>query len=279
MATSITAAQVKALREKTSLPMMESKKALVEADGDEDRAVGILKEQFKKVLVKRAENATSEGRIVILLKDGGTEAAMVEIQCESAPVASGEEFVAFSDQCAEQLLNGPGADTPEDLLTQPAPGSEGKTLNDVWEDLTNKIREKIVVARVTRVSGPVNGYVHHDGKNAALFAADGDSDNVGLLRDVAMHITALKPQVCNPENLDSATVEAERTRLTDDAKASGKPDNIVEKIVDGRMKNFFDEQGVLTYQAFAKDDSKTVSQTLAESGFKARAFTRWVLGN
>jgi len=276
---SISAAQVKALRDKTSLPMMECKRALVEAEGDEDRAIEILREQFKKVLVKRAENATSEGRIVILLNDDATEAAMVEVQCESAPVASGEEFVAFSNQCAEQLLNGPGADAPEDLLTQPAPGSEGKTLNDVWEEMTNKIREKIVVARAVRVSGPVNGYVHHDGKNAALFAADGDSGNIEVLRDVAMHVTALKPQVCSPEDLDSAAVEAERTRLTDEAKASGKPDNIVQKIVDGRMKNFFDEQGVLTYQAFAKDDSKTVSQALAESGYKARAFTRWVLGN
>ena len=94
-----------------------------------------------------------------------------------------------------------------------------------------------------------------------------------------MHVTALKPQVCSPEDLDSAAVEAERTRLTDEAKASGKPDNIVQKIVDGRMKNFFDEQGVLTYQAFAKDDSKTVSQALAEAGYKAVGFTRWALGN
>ena len=135
------------------------------------------------------------------------------------------------------------------------------------------------MARVTRVTGPVNGYVHHDGKNAALFAADGESESIDVLRDVAMHVTALKPQVCNPDDLDGAAVEAERTRLTDEAKASGKPDNIVEKIVEGRMKNFFVEQGVLTYQAFAKDDSKTVSQALAESGYKARSFTRWVLGN
>lgn len=275
----ISAAQVKALREKTSLPMMECKRALVDAEGDEDRAIEILKEQFKKVAVKRAENATTEGRIVVLLSDGGAEAVMVEIQCESAPVASGDELVKFSNQCAEQLLNGPGAETPEELLAQPAPGSEGKTLQDVWEDMTNQIREKIVVARTIRLKGPVNGYVHHDGKNAALFAADGESDNLELLRDVAMHITALKPQVCGPEDVDSAAVDAERARLTEEAKASGKPDNIVEKIVDGRMKNFYVEQGVLTYQAFAKDDSKTVSQALAEAGYKARCFARWSLGN
>jgi elongation factor Ts len=89
----------------------------------------------------------------------------------------------------------------------------------------------------------------------------------------------LRPAYCNTENLSQADVEAERARLTEEAKASGKPDNIADKIVDGRMKNYYDEQGVLTYQAFAKDDSKTVSQALAEAGYKAVGFTRWALGN
>ena len=275
---SITAAQVMALREKTSLPMMECKKALVEADGDEDKAVEILREQFKKQMVKRAENVTAEGRIVVRCADDGSEAVMVEVQCESAPVAGGEDFVFFSDACAEQLLTGPGAASAEELLSQSCPGKDGQTLQDIFDDMINRIREKMVVARITRVSGPVNGYVHHDQKNAALFCAEGEGDNRDLLRDVAMHITALKPQVCNVEDVEDSVVEAERTRLTDEAKASGKPDNIVEKIVDGRMKNFYVEQGVLTSQAFAKDDSKTVSQALAEAGYKAKSFDRWVIG-
>lgn len=276
---SISAAQVKALRDKTSLPMMECKKALVDADGDEDKAIDILREQFKKQMVKRAENVTAEGQIIVLCADGGSEAAMVELQCESEPVATGEDFIAFSNQCAQQLLTGPGAETPEELLAQPAPGGDGKTLQQLFDDMINKIREKMVLSRVARVTGPVNGYVHHDGKNAALFAADGESDNLGILRDVAMHITALKPQVCNVEDLDDAAIAEERTRLTDEAKATGKPDNIIDKIVDGRMKNFYVEQGVLTYQPFAKDDSKTVSQALAEAGYKPRSFVRWVIGN
>jgi elongation factor Ts len=275
----VTAAAVKALREKTTLPMMDCKKALVEADGDEAKAIEILREQFKKIQIKRADNETTEGLIEIAMKDDGSEAAMVEVQCESAPVASSEEFKSFARQCASQLLNGPGAATPEELLSQPAPEATGKTLQDVWEDMTNQIREKIVVGRITRVAGPVNGYVHHDGKNGALFQAAGESSKLELLRDVAMHITALRPAYCNTENLSQADVEAERARLTEEAKASGKPDNIADKIVDGRMKNYYDEQGVLTYQAFAKDDSKTVSQALAEAGYKAVGFTRWALGN
>ncbi|MBI1311990.1 translation elongation factor Ts [bacterium] len=276
---SVSAAAVKALREKTNLPMMDCKKALVEADGNEEKAIEILREQFKKIQLNRADNATTEGTIAILINDDASLAAMVEVQCESAPVATGEDLQRFAKQCAEQLLNGPGAATPEELLGQPAPGAEGKTLQQCWEDMTNQIREKIVVARVARVEGPVQGYVHHDGKKGVLFQADGDSGKLDVLRDVAMHIAALSPACCHPEELDAAAVAAERARLTEEAKASGKPDNIVEKIVDGQMKKFFDEQGVLTYQAFAKDDSKTVSQALAEAGYTAKGFTRWVLGN
>ena len=275
----VTAAAVKALRERTNLPMMDCKKALVEADGDEERAIEILKEQFKKIEEKRKDNATSEGLVQLSIKEDGSEGAMVEVMCESAPVASSEEFRSFARQCADQLLNGPGASSSEELLAQSAPEVDGKTLQDVWEDMTNQIREKIVVGRLARVAGPVNGYVHHDGKNGALFQAEGESSNPELLRDVAMHITALRPAVCNTDNLSQADVDAERARLTEEAKASGKPDNIVDKIVDGRMKNYYVEQGVLTYQAFAKDDSKTVSQALAESGYKAVGFTRWSLGN
>ena len=203
---------------------------------------------------------------------------MVEVQCESAPVASSPQFVDFTNQCANQLLNGPGAATSEELLAQPST-TEGKSLQNIWEDLTNQIREKIVVARVARVEGPVNGYVHHDGKNGVLFQAEGDGDNLELLRDVAMHIAALRPTVTCAEELDQAEVDEERNRLSEEARATGKPDNIIDKIVDGRMGNFYVEKGVLLSQQFAKDDSKAVSQVLAEAGFKAKGFVRWVLGN
>lgn len=274
----VTAAAVKALRELTNLPMMDCKKALVEADGDQEKAIEVLREQYKKIAIKRADNATSEGQIVVLMNDDASEGVMIEVQCESAPVAGSEGLQSFARACAEQLLNGPGAATPEELLAQNAPGSD-ETLQQVWEELTNQIREKIVLSRVIRVAGPVQGYVHHDGKNGVLFQAEGDSGELDILRDVAMHIAALKPQVTHPDGLDPAIVQAERDRLTEEAKATGKPDNIVEKIVDGRMANFYVENGVLTSQPFAKDDSKSVSQALAEKGFKAVDFTRWVLGN
>lgn len=275
----ISAKTVMALREKTGLPMMECKKALKEAEGDETRAVEILKSQYGKVMEKRALNPTEEGRIFVNVADDGSAGVMVEMQCESAPVASNEEFNELGNALATQLLTGPGAATPEELLAQPYPGKSGVTLQQEFEDIVNKIREKIVVARVIRVDGPVGSYTHHDGKTAVLFQAEGEGGS-DALRDVAMHIAALKPVVTNVEELDPQVVKQERDRLVEEAKATGKPDNIIDKIVDGRLKVFYREDaGVLVEQPFAKDDSKSVSQVLAEKGLKAKGFTLWVLGS
>src|SRR5690606_32316496 len=256
------------------LPMMECKKALVEAGGDEAKAVEILQAQFEKVKLKRADNVTNEGRIFVAVKDDGSEAAAVEIQCESAPVAGGEDLARLGEALVKQLLDGPGAATPEELMQQSPSGGDGKTFQEVYETMVNKIREKIEVTRIARVAGPVGVYVHHDGKTAVLFEAEGDKKDAPVLRDVAMHIAAMKPQVTNIADVDPAAVKAERERLSAEAKATGKPDNIIEKIVDGRMGVFYrDEAGVLTEQPFAKDDSKTVSQALSEAGLKAKNFT------
>lgn len=275
----ITAQAVKELRDLTNLPMMEVKKALTEAQGDQKRAIELLKEWNKKVSIKRAENATSEGLIRTGTTQDGSRAAMVEIQCESAPVAKADDFIFLADQCVKALLAGSGAATPEELLKQAAPDRPGTTLAALLEEVIGKIREKMVVARVLRVDGPAGAYSHHDGKTGVLFQASGDKKTVPVLRDVAMHVAALKPLVTHPEELPAAEISAERDRLSKEAAASGKPANIVEKIVDGRMKTYYAEQGVLGYQLFAKDDSKTVNQALAESGLKPVGFTRWILGN
>ena len=268
----ITAAAVKALREKTDLPMMDCKKALVEAGGDEEKAIEILREQLQKVMVKRADNETAEGRIFTKIADDGSKAAAVVMLCESAPVAGSEGLAAIGNAAVTQLLTGPGADSGEALLEQANPS--GGTLKQLYEETVNKIREKIVVGKTACVNGPVGVYVHHDGKTAVLFEATGTAKDPSVLRDVAMHIAAMRPTVATVEEVDPAAVKAERERLTAEAKASGKPDNIIDKIVDGRMKVFYrDEAGVLTEQPFAKDDSKSVSQVLAENGLTAKAFT------
>ncbi len=268
----ITAAAVRSLRERTDLPMMRCKQALVESGGDEEKAIEILASQTANIRAKRADNATSEGRIFIAIKDDGSEAALVDFQCETAPVASNEEFLSLGEAMVQQLLNGPGAETPAELLAQDAPGKSGVTLQQVLDELVNKIAEKFEVAFVARMAGPVGYYVHHDGKTAAMIQATGENMNAPILRDVAMHIAALKPSLASESDVDPAKVTAERERLTEEARATGKPDNIIEKIVDGRMKNFFQTEGVLTTQAFAKDETKTVGQVLAAENLEAKAF-------
>lgn len=274
----ITAEAVRALRERTDLPMMECKKALVEASGDQEKAVQILKERVKGLKLKVADRSTSEGRIPTLTAADGSAAVMVEVQCESAPVAKGDDFLFLCDQLTKQLLNGPGATTPEELLAQKCPDKPALTLHDLHEETLNKIRENIVVARIIKAKGPVAGYTHHDGKLGVLLQATGANATAPVLRDVAMHIAALNPIVCLPEQLDPALVAAERTKQAEEARKSGKPENIIEKIVDGKMRMFYDGQGVLVAQPFAKDDSKTVAQALAAAGLTATGFIRWRLG-
>ncbi|HQZ68515.1 MAG TPA: translation elongation factor Ts [Planctomycetaceae bacterium] len=273
----ITAAAVKALREKTDLPMMECKKALTEAGGDEAKAIQILREMFKKVQEKRADNVTAEGRVFIAATPNGSEAAMVEIQCESAPVATGEVMQKFGQAMADQLLAGSGAADAAALMAQKSAGAS-QTFQEQYEEIVNKIREKIVVNRIVRVKGPVGCYVHHDFKTGVLFVASGTPKSNDILKDVAMHIAALNPSVTNPEDLESSIVKTERDRLVEEARASKKPENIIEKMVDGRMKVFYAEQGVLQMQPFAKDDSKTVSQALSDAGVEAVEFYRWKVG-
>ncbi|WP_298866693.1 translation elongation factor Ts [uncultured Gimesia sp.] len=275
----ITAAAVKALREMTDLPMMACKKALQAADGDQEKAIEILREEAGKIQLKRSGNDTTEGRITILSSEDGSQTVMLEVVCESAPVASGEDLVNFSNACAAQLLANPEVNTVEELLALPSTQSSGKTINDDFMDMLNKIREKIVVSKIARSEGPTGGYVHHDGKTGVLFQASGETADAELLRGVAMHIAALKPAVVNEGCLESAVVQEERDRLVAEAKSTGKPDNIIDKIVDGRMKTFFTEQGVLVYQPYAVDDSKTVSQALAEKGLEAVSFSRWSIGD
>ncbi|HUG19016.1 MAG TPA: translation elongation factor Ts [Planctomycetaceae bacterium] len=276
----ISAADVKKLRDMTGLPMMDCKKALVEANGDFDKAIEILRESVGKVMLKRADNSTTEGRILMAFNDDHTKGVMIELQCESPPVAGGEDFLGFARMCADQLLSGPGAKTPEELFEQTAPGMPA-SIKELYELMVNKIREKIVLSRIVTVEGQgfVNGYIHHDGKSGTLFCASGEKADLGVLRDVAMHVTALHPAAANTDDLDPAVVKEERDKLTVAAKASGKPDNIVDKIVEGQLKKWYaEEAGVLVLQTFAKDDSKTVKQALAEKGLTANSFIRWEIG-
>lgn len=275
----ITAEAVKAFRERTGLPMMDCKKALTEAGGDEELAVQILKEKVKGFKEKSRDRVTSEGRVITLTAPDAGSAVMLELQCESAPVAKSEGFTFLADQLSKQLLNGPGAATPDELLAQPVPERPTMTLSELLDETISKIRESIVLARIIKVAGPAAGYTHHDGSLGVLFQVSGKSEKMDIVRDVAMHIAAMNPVVCLPEQLDQTIVAKEKERLVAEAKASGKPDNIIEKMVSGKLRLFFGNEGVLVEQPFAKDQTKTVEKALAEAGLQAVSYIRWRLGH
>lgn len=274
----ITAEAVRALRERTDLPMMECKKALTEANGDQEAAVKILKERVKGFKEKSKDRVTSEGRIATLTAADGMSAVMIDLRCESAPVSRSEGFLLLADQLTKQLLNGPGANSPEELMAQTCPDRADVKLSDLHDEVINKIRESIVLSRLIKVAGPVGAYTHHDGSLGVLLQASGTNATAPVLRDVAMHIAALNPKVCLPSELDPAAVAAEKEKQVAEARASKKPENIIEKIVTGKMQLFYDNEGVLVAQRFAKDDTKTVEKALADAGLTAVGFTRWRLG-
>lgn len=271
----ISAAMVKKLRDETQLPMMDCKKALADANGDMELAKKDLRERGLKFMDGRGDRATEEGRLAIYTSQKPGVGAIVELQVESAPVASNEEVVQLVNDLAKQLATGPGAKTADELWAQPSPSQKGKTLKDIKDELENKIREVFKLARIHRIDAPCGGYVHFDGKTGVLLQIEGGNET--LAKDISMHVVAMRPSANSTADLDPAVVAKERAILTEAAKAEGKPANIIDKMVDGRMKNFYAEQ-VLQEQPFVKDDKQTVGQVAKAAGMTIKGFTRWRLG-
>jgi elongation factor Ts len=271
----ITAAMVMKLRDETSLPMMDCKKALQESGGDFEKAKTALREKGIKLMGMRSDRPTEEGRIAVYTSLNPGVGALIELQVESAPVAKHEDIVALANDLAKQLATGPGAKTPEDLWKQPAPSRKGVTLQQWKDEIEGKMREVLRLARVMRVDSPAGGYVHHDAKSGVLLEVEGGNDE--LARSIAMHVAAMKPKATTKEELDPALVEKERAILTEQARSEGKPDNIIEKMIEGRMRNFYAEN-VLAEQPFVKDDKQSVSKVASSGGMKLKKFTRWQLG-
>jgi len=271
----VSAAAVKSLRDKTNLPMMECKKALEFSSGDENAAIEWLRKQGKKTMESRGGRETSAGRIAMHADQAKNVGAMIELRCESAPVANNDEFIALANNLAKQLATGPGAKTPEELWKQPSPGRPGRMLGDEKDDLSNKIREVFNLARIVRIDGQSGGYVHHNGASGVLLEVEGG--NPETIKDIAMHTAAMRPQAVSKEELDPAVVAKEREILAEAARQEGKPENIIGKMVEGRLRNFYSER-VLLEQPFVKDDKKTVGQLAKEAKLTIKRMVHWELG-
>ncbi len=272
----ITAAAVKSLRERTGLPMMDCKKALTECDGDEEAAIDWLRKQGLKTMEKRSGRETSFGRMGLYTGVDKPVGAMVELKCESAPVTQNDEFIQLANDLAEQLATGPGASTAEELLDQPSPSKSGMSLREQKDDLFNRIREVFNVGRFVKYDGPCGGYSHNAGTvSGVLLQVSGGDDETA--RNICMHVAAMRPKALKIEELDPAVVSRERDVLTEAARQEGKPENIIEKMVEGRMRNFYGES-VLHEQPYVKDDKQTVGKYAKANGMDMIKFAHWELG-
>jgi elongation factor Ts len=279
--TTISAAAVKALRDRTNLPMMDCKAALTATGGDMDKAIDYLRERFKDVAVKKGERETAEGRIATFIDDTQTMGAILEMRCESPPVVKSDAFVQLANDLARQVAL-KGADSVEGLLAQPLVGDPKHTVQDRVNDTIGLIRENMKPARFTRLTGGLLGsYTHHDGSVGVLLQVEGERADPQLLRDVCMHITAKNPVAARREDLSPEVIAKEteiaKAQLAADPKNARKPANIQAMILEGKLKTWFAEN-VLLEQPFVKDDSKTVGELLKGAGLKLVKFVRYRVG-
>lgn len=266
----ITAALVKELREITGAGMMDCKKALVECEGDKDKAIDYLREKGIAKAAKKASRIASEG-VVAAASDGKT-ACIVEINSETDFVAKNENFLALVKKIAEHIV----ACKPADMDALNASQMDGKTVAEVMTEAVASIGEKLSLRRFevyTTEDGQLATYIHMGGKIGVIVELSGGDATLG--KDVAMQIAAAKPQCIGREDVDQEALAHEREVLRKQALEEGKPEKIVEKMVDGRINKYYKEV-CLVEQEFVKDSDKTIKDILA--GVEVRRFARFEMG-
>ena len=274
MANTITATLVKTLRERTSAGMMECKKALVEADGDIEKAVESMRIAGLAKADKKSGRVAAEGVIAIAIVGDAKVAAMVEVNCETDFVSGGDDFRQFAQSVVECVIEHDPASNDELLET---PLSDGRKINVARQELVSKIGENIQVRRFVRdgSSEGIYGSYSHGGRIGVLVCVE--EGDAALAKDIAMHVAASKPECISESDVPPELLEKERAILVAEAKESGKPDNIIEKMIEGRMKKYLAEITLLG-QAFVKDPDMTVGQLLESAGSKVIFFKRLEVG-
>jgi elongation factor Ts len=277
----ITAEAVKKLRDRTGMQMMKCKEALVKANGDMEKAVEELRKHNKEAQDKAASRETAEGRIGIYIDPAKKIGAIVELRCESAPVAKSDMFIKLASDLAKHVAVS-GAATPEVMLTQKFVDNPAQTVHERIGEVIGLIKENMKPARSAKLTGVLGSYIHHDGATGVLLEVEGkDSADPQLLRDVCMHITAARPQYARREDVPADRVAKEKeialAQISGDPKNASKPPQILEKIAEGKMKTWYGEH-VLSEQPFVKDDTKSVGDLLKAAGLKVVRFIRYKVG-
>lgn len=269
----ITAKDVNKLRQMTGAGMMDCKKALVEADGDFEKAVEILRKKGQKISASRSDRETNEGTVFVKTSDDNKEGVMISLNCETDFVAKNEEFQSVGAAILDvAFLNKPAS--LEDLLKLKM---DDLTVEEKLTELVGKIGEKIDIGAYETLSADmVVSYVHAGSRLGVLVALEnigGDAEEAG--RDVGMQIAAMKPVALDKDGVDQATIDRELEIGREQARAEGKPDKIIDKIAEGKLNKFF-KDNTLVNQAFVKDPGMTVAQYLdsVNKGMQVVAFKR-----
>ena len=271
----ITASQVKELRERTGAGMMECKKMLQETDGDIDAAIDMMRKSGQAKAAKKAGRIAADGLVVITASEDGKSAAMAEINCETDFVAKDESFSSFADAVAARVLNSDVTDV-DALVQQPLHDGEETTIETTRENLISKIGENISVRRFVRVasSGSIYSYRHGVRIGVVVDMEGGDAE---LGRGIAMHIAASNPVCVSEADVPADTLAKEREIFRAQALESGKPENIVDKIIEGRVRKYLQEV-TLNGQPYVIDTDTTVGKLLEKAGAKVISFTRFEVG-
>ncbi len=267
----ITASMVKALREKTDAPMMECKRALTEAQGDMPRAEEILRVKLGSKASKASSRVTAEGLIGLFISPDAKQGAVIEVNCETDFVAKNDDFVQFVNALAQLVAE----KAPADVSTLSALPMGGGTVESMRSELIGKIGENVSIRRFERMqtANALSSYVH-GGKIGVLLNFAGQTD---LGKDLAMHIAATKPKAIDESGVPESDKEAERSVARLKAAESGKPAEIVEKMVEGSVQKYLKEVALLS-QLFVKNDKQTVAQVLKEHNASIAAFKLFVVG-
>jgi elongation factor Ts len=269
----ITASMVAELRAKTDAPMMECKKALTEADGDAARAEEILRVKLGNKASKAAARITAEG--VIAASVAGSTGAIIEVNCETDFVSKNDSFLAFVKSAAELVAQHAPADVAALSALPLAQDGFGPTVEDVRKGLIGKIGENMSIRRFKRYSGggQLASYLH--GTRIGVVVEFTGDDTAA--KDVAMHVAAMKPKALSTADVPAELIEVERRVAAEKAAESGKPAEIVAKMVDGSVQKFLKEVSLLN-QPFVKNDKQTVEQMLKEKGTQVAGFSLYVVG-
>ncbi|MEX0779752.1 MAG: translation elongation factor Ts [Balneolales bacterium] len=273
---SISASDVKELRDRTGAGMMDCKKALSEADGDMDAAIEFLRKKGQKVAEKRADREANEGLIVSKLSEDGKKAVALELNCETDFVAKNEAFIKDAEEFADLVYN----KELTDLKTFKNEKLNGISVSEKLQEMVGRIGEKIDVNRfeLLKTSGEIVVYMHPGNQLAVLVEFASSLDNKDLGRDVAMQIAAMQPIAINRDQVDDSLIQKELEIAKEQLINEGKPENIAEKAAQGKIRRFYEER-VLLEQKFVKDGSITVGEYLkSQSAPDLVSFKRIQLG-